>query len=165
MTINLAGIEYESKVNGVGIRRVFFSQGCTHNCKNCFNPSTHSFYGGKEFDTDELANKVFENPLLDGVTFSGGDPFQQSKAFYILSKKLKEKNINIWAYTGYTIEEILKNNISYQIKLLNNVDVLVDGRFDEKLYLDSLKFKGSTNQRIINVPRTLQEEKIILWRN
>lgn len=162
MKIRLAGICYESLVNGEGIRRVFFSQGCSHNCEGCFNPDTHSFNSGEEKDIDELVKDVINNPMLDGVTFSGGDPFQQASKFKVFAKKLKKHNINIWSYTGYTMEEILKENDKDKIELLNYIDVLVDGKFDINKKEDRLKFRGSSNQRIISVKESLNKGEIIL---
>lgn len=162
MKIRLAGICYESLVNGFGgLRRVFFSQGCNHKCKGCFNPNTHDFKGGELKDIDELVKDVVNNPFLKGVTFSGGDPFKQAYEFSVFSKKLKEYNINIWCYTGYTFEEIIKENNKDRIELLKNIDVLVDGRFELDKKDTSLKFKGSRNQRILCVKESLQQNKAI----
>ena len=159
--IRLAGICYNTLVNGIGMRRVFFSQGCTHNCKGCFNPETHSFTKGKMFDIDKLVNEVVSDPLLKGVTFSGGDPFQQAPAFLEFAKKLKQHNINIWSYTGYTFKEILQGT-EEQKELLKYVDVLVDGEFKIDLKTDC-KYRGSSNQNIIDVQKSLKENKIIKY--
>jgi len=122
--IRLAGMIHESLVNGPGIRRVFFSQGCIHNCSGCFNPETHSFNGGKEYNMDDIIRDIKGNPIIKGVTFSGGDPFEQGDKFSYLALKLKENNINIWCYTGYTYEFILKNiNRPGWFNLINNIDV------------------------------------------
>lgn len=161
--IRLSGIIYESLVNGPGMRRVFFSQGCSHNCKGCFNTHTHSFNGGELFNINELVNDIVNNPMIKGITFSGGDPFEQSEAFSILAKQLKDHHYNIWSYSGYTFEEIL--SISEEKKsfkeLLNNIDVLVDGLFVEDLKDTSLKFRGSSNQRIIDVKKSLELNKVV----
>lgn len=163
-TIRLAGITYESLVNGPGIRRVFFSQGCRHNCKGCFNPSTHAFDGGELKDMDELLEDVKENPMLHGVTFSGGDPFEQAEEFSYMGEKIKEFGLNIWCYTGYVFEYIFenRNKVKGWNRLLNCIDVLVDGKFDEKKYDPNLKFKGSSNQRIIDVKKTLELGSVVL---
>ncbi|AYD41386.1 anaerobic ribonucleoside-triphosphate reductase activating protein [Clostridium fermenticellae] len=161
-TIRLAGISYESLVNGPGMRRVFFSQGCKHNCKGCFNPSTHSFDDGELKDMDELVNDIKQNPILHGVTFSGGDPLEQAEEFAYMGEKIKELGLDIWCYTGYKFEYIFENR--FEIKgwnrLLNCIDVLVDGRFEEKKYNPKLKFRGSSNQRIIDVKKTLKSKSI-----
>ncbi|MDV3428014.1 MAG: anaerobic ribonucleoside-triphosphate reductase activating protein [Bacillota bacterium] len=159
--IRLAGMIHESLVNGPGIRRVFFSQGCNHNCRGCFNPETHSFEGGKEYNMDDIIRDIKDNPMIKGVTFSGGDPFQQGDKFSYLALKLKENNINIWCYTGYTYEFILDNlNRPGWFNLINNIDVLVDGRFQIDKKEEGLKFKGSSNQRIIDVKESLKSKNI-----
>ena len=118
--IRLAGIAENSLVNGKGLRKVFFSQGCSHHCEGCFNQHTWEFAGGRMFDMDELVQKVKDEPFLDGVTFSGGDPFQQADKFAYLAKKLHEANINIWAYTGYTFEELIQLDSVYSRTLKAN---------------------------------------------
>ena len=165
-TVRLSGIAYESLVNGPGLRRVFFSQGCNHNCKGCFNPETHSFDGGEDKDMDELIKDVLENPMIKGVTFSGGDPFERAEEFAYMATKFKEAGLNIWSYTGYTYEYILENldNRSGWRDLLNNLDVLVDGRFEADKKVEGLKFKGSSNQRIIDVKESLKLHDVILWK-
>lgn len=163
----LAGIAYESLVNGPGIRRVLFAQICKHNCKNCFNPETHSENGGKWMDMDTIINSINENPILSGVTFSGGDPFEQADKFAYIAKQIKLKNnnkdFNIWCYTGYTYEYILENKEKKKgwNELLNNINVLVDGKFEESKKSDKLKYKGSSNQRIIDVVNSLKSNTII----
>lgn len=162
-SIRLSGIAYESLVNGLGIRRVFFAQGCKHNCKGCFNPDTHSFDGGDIRNMDELITDVLGNPILKGVTFSGGDPFEQADKFAYMAKIFKYNKLNIWSYTGYTFEVLLNNKDNKGWRdLLNNIDVLIDGRFEVDKIQEGLKFKGSTNQRIINVKESLKHSKVIL---
>ena len=165
--IRLAGIAENSLVNGKGLRKVFFSQGCSHHCEGCFNQHTWEFAGGRMFNMDELVQKVKDEPFLDGVTFSGGDPFQQADKFAYLAKKLHEANINIWAYTGYTFEELMKlAQTNHRIKqMINNVDVIVDGRFMKDKMSENLKYCGSSNQRVIDVKSSLNENKIILFKD
>lgn len=162
--VRLSGIAYESLVNGPGMRRVFFAQGCRHKCKGCFNPYTHDFNGGEDRNMDELIEAVLENPMLRGVTFSGGDPWEQADKFAYMAKIFKEHNLNVWSYTGYTYEYILehKDERNGWNELLNNIDVLVDGRFEEEMMQEGLKFRGSYNQRIIDVKESLKEGKIIV---
>ena len=162
--IRLSGIAYESLVNGPGMRRVFFSQGCKHNCKGCFNPDTHDFNGGEERNMDELIKDVIENPILRGVTFSGGDPWEQADKFAYMAKAFKEHNLSVGSYTGYTFEYIIdhKNERKGWADLLDNIDVLVDGRFEEEKKDEGLKFRGSSNQRIIDVQESLKQEKVII---
>ncbi|UZP03559.1 anaerobic ribonucleoside-triphosphate reductase activating protein [Clostridium botulinum] len=163
--IRLSGIAYESLVNGPGIRRVFFSQGCNHNCKACFNPDTHDFNGGEERNIDELIEDVLCNPMIKGITFSGGDPFERADEFSYMAKIFKENNKNIWCYTGYTFEYIndnLERNKGWK-DLINNIDVLVDGKFEEDKKEDGLKFRGSSNQRIIDVKESLKSNKVVIF--
>ena len=139
--IRLAGIAYESLVNGPGMRRVYFSQGCRHNCEGCFNPDTHDFNGGEERDMDELIEDALDNPLLKGITFSGGDPLERAEEFAYMAKAFKKAGLNIWCYTGYTFEDVLEkmkkdNNIK---DLIENIDVLVDGRFEKDKKVDGLR--------------------------
>lgn len=163
-TVRLAGIAYESLVNGPGMRRVFFAQGCKHKCKGCFNPETHSFEDGEIMDMDKLIKDVLDNPLLKGVTFSGGDPIEQAHSFAYMAKAFKNYNLNIWCYTGYTFEkllEVMKVDTAIS-ELLNNIDVLVDGRFEINNKEEGLRFRGSTNQRIINVKESLNQNKVVI---
>ncbi|WP_332524908.1 anaerobic ribonucleoside-triphosphate reductase activating protein [Terrisporobacter sp.] len=165
-TIRLSGIAYESLVNGPGMRRVFFSQGCKHGCLGCFNKDTHDFCGGEDRDMDELIKDVLENPIIKGVTFSGGDPFERAEEFAYMAKAFIKGGLNIWSFTGYTFEYILENMDlrSGWRSLLENLDVLVDGRFDESKTQDGLKYRGSTNQRIIDVKESLKKGKIIIFK-
>ncbi|MCB5559910.1 anaerobic ribonucleoside-triphosphate reductase activating protein [Anaerosalibacter bizertensis] len=162
--IKVAGIVKESIVDGPGIRLVVFGQGCKHHCPGCHNPESHSFEGGELMEIDSIMELVKENPLLDGVTLSGGDPFEQSESFAILAKKVKELGLNIITYTGYTYEEILDNIdlVPGWKKLLYSTDILVDGKFEIDKKSLMLKFKGSSNQRIIDVNKSLKTEKIIV---
>ncbi|WP_299995266.1 anaerobic ribonucleoside-triphosphate reductase activating protein [uncultured Clostridium sp.] len=163
-TVRLAGIAYESLVNGPGMRRVFFAQGCKHNCKGCFNPETHNFDGGEIMDMDKLIKDVLDNPLLKGVTFSGGDPIEQAHSFSYMANIFKSSNLNIWCYTGYKFEDLIKKmELDKSIKdLLNNIDVLVDGKFEINNKKEGLKFKGSSNQRIIDVKKSLESGEIVV---
>ena len=163
-TVRLAGIAYESLVNGPGMRRVFFAQGCKHKCEGCFNPETHSFDDGEIMDMDNLIKDVLDNPMLKGVTFSGGDPIEQAHSFAYMAKAFKNSNLSIWCYTGYTFEELLeamKVDTSLRV-FLNNIDVWVDGRFEINNKEEGLRFRGSTNQRIINVKESLNQNKVVI---
>ncbi|MEY8416422.1 anaerobic ribonucleoside-triphosphate reductase activating protein [Tissierella praeacuta] len=151
--IRIAGIEEESIVDGSGIRLVVFTQGCNHNCIGCHNPETHSFYGGKLIDIDNIINMIIENPLLDGITLSGGEPFEQAIECSILAKKVRNMGLNVVTYTGYTFEEILRNDNFRE--LLLQTDILIDGKFDISKKSMMLQFRGSTNQRIIDVKKYL----------
>lgn len=162
--IRLSGIAYESLVNGPGMRRVFFSQGCRHNCVGCFNKDTHDFLGGEEMDMDLLINDLKDNPMIKGVTFSGGDPLEQAEKFAYIALEVKKLGLNIWCYTGYEFEYILENiDKKYGWRnLIENIDVIVDGKFDINRKKDGLKFKGSENQRIIDVKESLKNNEIKL---
>ena len=160
MKIRLTSI-LESNANGPGLRKVFFSQGCSHGCPDCFNKHTWDFNGGALIDLDEEIAKTIDQSYLAGVTFSGGDPFDQPEPFAYLAKALKKANINIWSYTGYTWEQLMelsKKNVHIK-QLLENIDVLVDGPFINKLKSEEIQWRGSSNQRIILVPESLKEKK------
>lgn len=152
MKIRLAGIIETSINNGEGIRKVIFAQGCKHHCKGCFNPSTHDFNGGYECDTDKIIERINNDYMIDGVTFSGGDPFEQAEAFAEIAKNINPE-LNIWCYTGYTLQEIIDkaNEKPEWVDLLTHIDVLVDGKFEEDKKDRNLKFKGSSNQNIIQL--------------
>jgi len=162
--IRIAGVIRESIVDGPGIRFVVFCQGCPHGCPGCHNPDTHDFDGGYYCDIEKILKAVDENPLLDGVTFSGGEPFCQPEAFYELAVKLKERNLNIVAYSGFTFEELqaMGDKNPAVIKLLQLTDLLIDGKFIEAKRDLTLQFRGSQNQRIIDMKRTLAEGTVIL---
>lgn len=161
--VRLSGIAYESLVNGPGMRRVFFAQGCKHNCEGCFNPETHDFYGGEVKNMDELIDDVLKNKMIKGVTFSGGDPIEQADKFAYMAKTFKNSGLNIWCYTGYTFEKLLEKmkNENGIRELLENIDVLVDGKFEINNKKDGLRFRGSSNQRIINVKESLESKNIV----
>lgn len=132
--INVAGIIKESVVDGPGIRYVVFAQGCPHRCEGCHNPETHPFSGGKKKDINEIIEEIRENPLLSGVTFSGGEPFCQAEAFAKLAVEVKKLGLNVVTYTGYTFEEVIflsEKNKAWK-DLLYETDILIDGPFDIK---------------------------------
>lgn len=144
MKLKIHGIIRQSTVDGTGIRYVIFCQGCPHRCKGCHNPETWNFQDGYYVDTDDLFREIKEDPLLDGVTFSGGEPFIQEKPLTELARKIHGLGLNIWCYTGFLYEQVRDS------ELTGNVDVLVDGP-----YIESLRtltgFRGSSNQRIIKI--------------
>lgn len=164
MEIRIAGTVNDSIVDGPGFRFTIFTQGCPHRCKGCHNPHTHDFNGGEIQDTQEILKKIFANPLLDGVTFSGGDPFCQAKPLVEIAKAVKEKGLNVITYTGYTFEELTAgaNEENGWRELLELTDFLVDGRFVLEKRSLALHFRGSSNQRIINVKSTLETGKLTL---
>lgn len=146
--IRIAGIQDDSVVDGEGIRMTVFGQGCPHHCKGCHNPATWNSAGGYITTTEEILKQYKNNPLLDGMTFSGGEPFMQPFAFIELADRVHEIGGNIWCYTGFTLEELTKHGFGPHKLLLDKIDVLVDGEFVEGLRDLTLQFRGSCNQRI-----------------
>lgn len=161
MDIRIAGTVEDSIVDGPGLRFVVFVQGCPHNCEGCHNPETHDFSGGKLTTTDELYDICMENPLCSGVTFSGGEPFCQPEALFELGNRFKAVGKHLMCYSGWTFEELMikSEREEYVGKLLGILDVLVDGRFEISKRSLSLRFRGSTNQRLIDVPASLLQGK------
>lgn len=161
--LRIAGTITESIVDGPGLRFVVFAQGCRHNCPGCHNKHTHDFHGGILTTVDALVDQIRKNPLLDGVTLSGGDPFEQAEGFAELAKAVKGMGLNVVTYTGYTYETLMEEKITHKGwgALLRATDILVDGPFDEKLKNLLLPFRGSENQRMIDIGRSMREEKII----
>jgi len=148
----------DSIVDGEGLRAVLWTQGCSHNCEGCHNPETHDFNAGIEKDVEEIKSLIKDLTLQDGITLSGGDPFFQPEACAEIAKYAKECGLNVWAYTGFQFENLIKNEKTKN--LLKYIDVLVDGKFELENRCLSIKFRGSTNQRIINVKRSLKDEKV-----
>lgn len=160
MEIRIAGTVSESIVDGPGFRYTVFVQGCPHNCPGCHNPQTHDLNAGKLVDTDELFNECIEDPLNKGVTFSGGEPFLQAAALYELGKRFKERGMSLWCYSGWTWEELQARGEEVQ-KLLSITDVLVDGKFIEERRTLSLQFRGSDNQRLVDVQASIIKGAVV----
>ena len=166
-TIRMAGVVRESIVDGPGLRLTVFCQGCPHGCKGCHNQETHDFNGGKEVSTLKLLREIRENTLLDGVTFSGGEPFEQAIALTKFAELVKslERDLNIVTYTGYTFEELLRGAYSERpewLDLLEVTDILIDGGFVEELKSYELKYRGSSNQRYLDCQESLRKGKAVL---
>jgi anaerobic ribonucleoside-triphosphate reductase activating protein len=157
--INLAGFIQESIVDGPGMRSTIFVQGCKRHCPGCQNPKTWSFETKELVKTDDLYSRIIKDSIITGVTLSGGEPFEQSEELLDLVKKLSPK-YNIMIYSGYTYEELIRDPIKSE--LLFETDFLVDGAFIEELKDLSLRFRGSSNQRIIDVKKSIVENEIIL---
>ena len=165
MKIRLASsLQSDSIVDGEGIRTVIWTQGCSHHCKGCHNEITWSFDDGFLEDIEEVKKELKNLKGQDGITLSGGDPFFQIEACLEIAKYAKQINLNVWCYTGFTFEQLLVMSKSNKniIKFLENIDVLVDGRFIvEERSLD-LKYKGSKNQRILNVKKSLEKKEAVI---
>ena len=160
MRINAAGVIYESFVDGPGIRTTIFAQGCKRGCRSCHNPQTWEMGAGKDISTDEILENIKKDPLISGVTFSGGEPFLQAVAFCELAKELHRAGYNVASYTGYTFEE-LYNGTPKQRELLDNIDVLIDSPFILELRTLDFPFRGSSNQRIIDVPESCKQGRAV----
>lgn len=158
--LRLAGIAGDSIVDGPGIRMTIFGQGCPHHCPGCHNPETWEFSGGTLMEIEEVLEIIQSNPLARGVTFSGGEPFAQAKDFCTLAKKLHEKGYEVASYSGYTFEQ-LQDGTPDQKKLLNHIDVLIDGPYIQEKRSLSLVYRGSSNQRIIDVKKSLKSGRAI----
>ena len=162
-SIRIAGIVKESIVDGYGFRFVVFAQGCPHKCKGCHNPETHDFAGGYDCGIEKILDAIGENPLLDGVTFSGGEPFCQAEGFCELAKGIRNRfpTLNIMTYTGYTFEGLVREceRNSHAWKLLSLTDYLIDGRYIEEERDLTLQFRGSRNQRIIDLKTGEQNDR------
>ena len=158
--LELSGIVGDSIVDGPGIRTTVFAQGCPHHCEGCHNPETWEFGCGTAVPAEGILEMVQSNPLCKGVTFSGGEPFAQAEAFAELTKMLKEKGYEVASYSGYTFEQLFSGTKA-QKELLASIDVLIDGPFVLAQRSLELTFRGSRNQRIINVPASLAQGKAV----
>lgn len=162
--MNLAGFYDESISNGLGWRAVIFVSGCPHHCAGCHNKMAQDFNYGSEFKKEEIIERIKENSILKGITISGGEPLCKENVAYVLdfikTVKKEKPNFNIWCYTGYTMEELINRNEENLNECLKEIDVLVDGKFIEAKKDPTLKFRGSSNQRIIDVNK-YRNEKII----
>ena len=154
MRFRLAGVVNDSIVDGPGLRLAVFAQGCPHHCPECHNPQSHDFEGGEWGDTAEILHIAEDNCLLDGITLTGGEPFCQPEACAELARGAHELGLNVWVYTGYLFENLL-NGTDAQRELLKNADVLVDGPFLIAQKSMDVRFRGSKNQRLIDVQKSL----------
>lgn len=158
--LELSGIVSDSIVDGPGIRLCVFSQGCPHHCPGCHNPETWAFDCGTPMDEETVAAIAKTNPLCRGVTFSGGEPFAQAAGFARLARLLKQEGYEVASYSGYTFEALLSGTTD-QRKLLESIDVLIDGPFLLEQKSLELAFRGSRNQRILDVPKSLAAGKAV----
>lgn len=165
MKIRLAAyLQPDSIVDGEGIRTVIWTQGCPHNCLGCHNPETHDIKGGALVELEEVYQIIDSLEGQDGITFSGGDPFMQPKECSEIAKYAKTKKLNIWSYSGYTFEQLLSLSDKKPeiMEFLKEIDVLVDGKFELSKKSYNSIFRGSSNQRIIDVKKSLKSNKTIL---
>ncbi len=160
-----ADLTVDSIVDGPGLRAVLWTQGCLHHCPGCQNPSTWDMEGGGLVPIDMVLEAIDELEYQDGITFSGGDPMYQVEACNIIASHCQKKGLNIWVYTGFTYEEIMKlaKKKPVYLDFLKKIDVLVDGRYVEKERDLNLLFRGSANQRLIDMPKTLKTGEIVLF--
>ena len=151
--MKIASTTSGSIVDGPGMRFTVFVQGCRHHCPGCHNPQTHPFDGGREVSVEELHAMFSSDPLITGLTLSGGDPMEQAEECAQLAARAKSGGHNVWTYTGYTYEQVLEmaERDAAVRRLLTVTNYLVDGRFEEELRDLSLKYRGSSNQRILDV--------------
>ena len=166
MRIRLAApLTVDSIVDGPGLRTVIWTQGCIHNCKGCHNPQTHDMNGGFVVDSEEIIAQLKKIKLQKGITLSGGDPFLQASCLVPVARAAKELGMDVWAYTGFKWEQLLNPKHTFHtdfMNLLECIDVLVDGRFIESQKSPGLLFRGSSNQRIIDVGKSLNQKGLFL---
>ena len=161
-TLRLFGIVEESVVDGPGFRYTIFVQGCPHGCPGCHNPGSHPFTGGTLRDIDSLFQEIRTNPLLKGVTFSGGEPFCQAEALAELARLVHGAGKDVACYTGWTYEQLLEKNDPAVNALLAQVDLLIDGPFVLEQRNLELRFRGSENQRLIDMRKTREQGHVVL---
>lgn len=162
MIFRVFGSQQNSIVDGPGIRMAIFMQGCLHKCKGCQNPTSWPIYGGVRMDTEEFKTEMAKDPLLTGITLTGGEPFLQPLAALDLARAAHKRNLSVWCYTGYTYEQILEWEDARK-DLLREIDVLVDGPFEEDKKSLDIPWRGSTNQRLIDVKESLKKGEVVLY--
>lgn len=161
-TLRVFGIVSDSIVDGPGLRLSVFTQGCPHGCPGCHNPQSHDPAGGYDIAIEEIIAKVKKNPLLAGITLSGGEPLEQAEACLCLVHALP-KGLTVWLYSGWTYEEIMQGGNESAIALVHACDVFVDGRFIETERSLELRFCGSRNQRLIDIKKTRESGGLVLY--
>lgn len=163
--IKISGIVKESIVDGPGIRYTIFTQGCPHHCEGCHNPQTHDFSGGNFVSISKIVEDIKKDPLLRGITISGGEPFMQARKIANLISRLDRSKLNVMVYTGFEYEYLLNNanEENCYLELLKNADILVDGKFKLELKSEKLPFRGSLNQRSIDLNKSLESGNTVLY--
>lgn len=160
--LRISGTISESIVDGKGIRYVVFTQGCPHDCPGCHNPQTHPFEGGKLVEIGSLFEEICENPLLRGVTFSGGEPFCQPGPLAELGRMVHERGLDVTVYTGYLYEQLTAMGNPDVDALLGVADILIDGPFLQEQKDLTLQYRGSRNQRLIDMNETRRKGCVVL---
>lgn len=160
--MKIFGLVQDSIVDGPGFRFSCFVQGCPHHCPGCHNPDSHDPNGGKEMTVEDVAREMLKNPLTDGLTLSGGDPFAQASDCLALAEIAHKNHLNVWAYSGWTFEYLRDHGSQDQKALLAGVDVLVDGPFLMEQRSLALPWRGSRNQRVIDVPASLAAGQAVI---
>lgn len=165
-SLRVFGLVPDSIVDGPGLRYGVFVQGCTHACPGCHNPESQPAEGGTVYSVDKVYDDIVANRLIQGVTFSGGEPFEQPAACAALARRLKVAGYDVWAYSGYTFEDLQRQAEGDPAvgDFLGCLDVLVDGPYVESLHSYELEWRGSSNQRILDMPKTLAAGKPIEWK-
>jgi anaerobic ribonucleoside-triphosphate reductase activating protein len=163
MKARIAGVQSESVTDGPGLRTVLFFQGCPHHCRGCHNPQTWAVDGGEEVETEEAIARLMDTPLISGVTLSGGEPFLQPLAALDVARRFHQNGKDVWGYTGFRWEDLISGGNSDRLALLRECDVLVDGRFELGNQPLDLFFRGSANQRMIDVKASLDGQTLVLW--
>lgn len=163
--MKIAGFYDESISNGLGWRAVLFVSGCPHHCPGCHNEVAQDYNYGEEFDEQKILTRIQENSILNGITISGGEPLCKENIaevnHFIEDVKKVKPNFNVWCYTGYTLEQLEERNDEITNQTLHNIDVLVDGKFMLEKKNPEIKFRGSENQRILDIPKCLKEKRAI----
>lgn len=160
--MRIYGLVQDSIVDGPGFRFVCFVQGCPHHCPGCHNPDSHDPVGGKEMTVEDVSKELLKNPMTDGLTLSGGEPFAQAEDCLSLAKIAHEHGLNVWSYSGWTFEYLRDHGTDAQKSLLSELDVLVDGPFILEERTLTLPWRGSRNQRVISIPASLAEGKAVV---
>ena len=159
--MKIFGLVQDSIVDGPGIRFVCFVQGCPHHCPGCHNPGSHDPDAGIDMTIEEISKQFIENPLIDGITLSGGEPFMQPEDCLRLAKTAHKHNLNVWGYSGWTFEYLRDQGTKSQKELLNELDILVDGSFLIDQRTLELPWRGSSNQRVIDVNASLKSGMVV----
>lgn len=162
MQFRVFGYEANSYVDGPGIRMAIFFQGCIKHCEGCHNQNSWPMYGGQKYDTEVFKKAMVNDKLLDGITLSGGEPFLQPVAALDLASFAKKRGLSVWCFSGYTFEEIMEWQDNRK-ELLKHIDVLVDGPFVKGLASMDLRWKGSSNQRLVDVKKSMEKGEVVLY--